>query len=146
MKYFLIIISIIVCSGCGRDANNAINEDFYPYVMKFKQYADNKGVDVEIKDLTIRFSPLGPTFCGICEHSTKNEPKTIEISHSCWDDESDWEREELLFHELGHCLLDKDHNSELREDHTPKSIMYPYVIGEYLYKKYYNEYIDELFL
>ena len=54
-------------------------------------------------------------------------------------------REALLFHELGHCLLNRVHDDDTYDDGRPKSLMNKYIIGEYYYSSYYDEYMRELF-
>lgn len=145
MRYVALFLFVIGLFGCGKEAKLDVDPVFYPYLMKFKMFADQYGKNVPIKELTVKFSDLGPRYCGMCTHSTTNNPKLIEIDHMCWDDEDDLTREELMFHEFGHCLMDKGHNDNLRPDGTPVSIMYSYIIGSSLYSKYYKEYINELF-
>lgn len=49
------------------------------------------------------------------------------------------DREELMFHELGHCILNRGHTN------STASIMYPYHLGGLGYLNYYASYISELF-
>lgn len=49
----------------------------------------------------------------------------------------------LMFHELGHCDLDRDHTEEKRENGTPKSIMNKYIFSYDPVDEQY--YFDELF-
>jgi hypothetical protein len=72
----------------------------------------------------------------------------IVIDSEYWEKSDSYEREALVFHELGHCVLDKDHNSSMVSflyflDHRPKSIMHPYSFYQYRY--YRDDYIKELF-
>jgi hypothetical protein len=72
----------------------------------------------------------------------------IVLDSEYWDQADTYERESLLFHELGHCVLDKDHNSEMISEYyflnyRPKSIMHPYSF--YQYRLYRDAYIKELF-
>jgi len=84
---------------------------------------------------------------GICNPATI--PATILISRQYWEASSDLDREQLIFHELGHCVLGRDHNDEitvLEDGETvPLSLMNTYVIEEEHYTRYREEYIRELF-
>lgn len=53
-------------------------------------------------------------------------------------------RELLLFHEMGHHILKREHRNNLFRDGCPVSIMY-YKLYERCYKKYREYYIEELF-
>jgi hypothetical protein len=50
----------------------------------------------------------------------------------------------LMFHELGHCVLDLPHNSSAMLNGTPLSIMYPSLFSPYAYSKYRPQYLDYL--
>jgi hypothetical protein len=69
--------------------------------------------------------------------------REIVIETIAWDKMDDYGREELIFHELGHCALHLDHVEETRADYCPLSIMYPYVFGD---SWCYSDYRDELIL
>ena len=71
----------------------------------------------------------------------------IVLDEQYWEDSDFYDRESLLFHELGHCVYGLDHDNKTYEtfldNYRPKSIMYPYVFNDYKYHR--DEYIDELF-
>ena len=94
----------------------------------------------------------------------------IYINKEWWDDnESDIRREQLVFHELAHCILLRKHtaptsasnfwgfleklafalgifrNPGLLPDDCPISIMHPETIGDYCLEKHYGYYLDELY-
>jgi len=54
-------------------------------------------------------------------------------------------KEELMYHELGHCILDRDHNETELPNGIAASIMNPYHIGQSYYRTYYVDYMAELF-
>src|SRR5690606_17670169 len=49
------------------------------------------------------------------------------------------DREQLMFHELGHCILNRSHTN------STNSIMYPYHLSANYYINHYVNYIAELF-
>jgi len=65
-----------------------------------------------------------------------------------WGD-SDWRREIFLFHELGHCILQRGHRSRMMSNvHIPVSLMHPSPgtgLDRETYKKYRTYYMRELF-
>lgn len=62
-----------------------------------------------------------------------------------WDDMDEYQREELVFHEIGHCVLGKKHDKrKIKDSDCPYSIMHPKVIPTKCYKKYRRHYINQL--
>lgn len=80
---------------------------------------------------------------GVCikYYSGKRE---ILINETAWNEFSDVKKEILIFHELGHCALDREHDDSLYNNYKT-SLMNSILIDENLYYNYTNNYIDELF-
>ena len=49
----------------------------------------------------------------------------------------------MIFHELGHCVLDREHDDSYQGG--KKSSLMHSSIGGHVYKRYEEEYLDELF-
>jgi len=60
-------------------------------------------------------------FAGYCE--SDREPHLITIQKSWWENVPDRDRERLLFHELGHCVLKRSHKNGLTDGREFLSIM-----------------------
>lgn len=64
-----------------------------------------------------------------------------------WNESDDLDRESLIYHELGHCILNREHNDFVivytDGRVIKKSIMNAYLFSEY--RKYRSYYIYELF-
>lgn len=69
---------------------------------------------------------------------------TIKIHTPTWIAMNDYEREQLIFHELAHCLIGREHCSKI-DNNGPISIMYPQGLDGQYYKTYREELVDELF-
>ena len=67
---------------------------------------------------------------GVCQRWTGGYSEII-IDKEFWEDENTTvnERIYLIFHELGHCDLNRDHSSLTRSDGKPSSLMFPYVMN-----------------
>lgn len=63
-----------------------------------------------------------PHVIGQCVHD-KNIPNTVIIDRSYWENGSDLEKEFLVFHELGHCALNREHLDEGDKNGNCISIM-----------------------
>jgi hypothetical protein len=69
---------------------------------------------------------------------------TIDIPY--WNTLSKADREELMYHELAHCILLRGHTStSARISGVPDSMMHMYHMGPTLYNAYYAWYLNELF-
>lgn len=118
---------------------------FNSYMRNFVEAGRSVGVDVDLSGVNIMFLwELPHDAAGLCHTSTK----TVVILKPYWDKINESERETLIFHELGHCVLGKDHNNLVNLDGHPRSIMYfSNVIGEdeldYMARR--PQYINELF-
>lgn len=128
------VISILILSSCGK-VPVQVDPEFVPYLERFALTVggDTSGVSVI-------FDTLSGDTAGLC--SIRGNERTIRVSHKHWFKVSLDEREALLYHELGHCVLNLGHKNELI-DTCPKSIMYPYTFGAACYSHnkayYYNE-------
>lgn len=149
-----VLALLIVFAGCGKAP--AIDPAFAPYAMRFVAAGMNSGRAIDLSGISIRFGDTAAesvtlseaNIAGYCEFSTKvititDNPKIFD-----WVKVSDSEREELIFHELGHCALGRAHTAALRPGtNEPASIMTPDLIGSLpVYSEYHAGYIEELFL
>ena len=70
--------------------------------------------------------------------------RIITISKYDWDRWSELEKENVLFHELGHCALNRGHTVQKFDDGTPYSLMYFQKMSEYVYESNRDHYREEL--
>ena len=73
-----------------------------------------------------------------------NTTATITMDSTYWAVLDVYDREELFFHELGHCILSRKHRADGGATFA-LSIMYPSVLSDNLYLANYGQYIHELF-
>jgi len=123
--------------------------DVYKITMGFKKYNKSSIVGMCVKSFFFREIDIDPTWW------ESNTSKLI--------------REQLIFHELGHCVLNREHvyssynymimswidrflfklgvfkTHKLLSDGCPISYMNPYVLSFYCIKFHHNYYINELF-
>lgn len=93
-----------------------------------------------------RGNTLFTTEIGECDVED-NEPNTVRISSDFWATATDTSKEILTLHELGHCLLNRNHDTNLVPSmgNIPESIMYPTILTDYEYLANKNYYLQELF-
>lgn len=83
---------------------------------------------------------------GTCSFNT-DRPRRVTIDVLFWRRASDFEREMVVFHELGHCILGRDHIDDSNPDGTCVSIMHSGLGNCRLQYNTTNKeaYLDELF-
>jgi hypothetical protein len=146
LKNWMIIALAMTSVACGRQSSGILNlGEFAPYADRFQQAAAQQGLQVPVDNLIIRFGELqNERQNGLCELTSDQTP-TITIRKEIWDQMDDADREELIFHEMGHCVLGRSHKSEKSADGVPLSIMHPYRISNSVYLEYRDQYLTELF-
>ncbi len=155
---WLVVLSFLVIVACSDDGRVAempaiydVDPEFEPYVQEFIIEAEKRGQTFDFREtgLSIKFSefPLtnanGRCFLG---------QYRIEIDKLDWFSFSELFRSYLLFHELGHCALNRRHRNDKFSDGSWKSVLKgdPFVefdarkpVPYFGFRKDY--YIDELF-
>lgn len=97
--------------GCQKDVSTEIEGDLQAYFDDFVDEANAHGVHITLDNIDIggyieNIETQGTL--GQCK-SYSNGSKEIVIDQPYWNQASDMEREYIVFHELGHCLLGREH-------------------------------------
>lgn len=138
MRYVCVLISMCLFS-CGRPPAK-IDPILKPYLMQFETdvNASTEGIDVGFG--TLQFPVLGE-----CESGLNSQNNKITIDSAYWAKASNNQKQQLVYHELGHCALGLGHVTTFKADRCPDSIMYPYAFGDsYCYSNERNYYFQEL--
>ena len=106
--------------------------------MLFEQEASNYGLSFDIQDYDVDLVDLPDDIAGRCWFRGRgyNRGFRIELDAPLWEESSAEDRELLMFHELGHCVLGQDHRAG--------SIMEPRLFSGYFDRRPF--YVPELFL
>ena len=138
----------------AKRSNNQIDEAFQQYVEEFEAtYSAETGstLNVEAYDIPINFGDpnssggSGSTnYVGSCK-TYSNGKKEIIISVDSWERYPRSMKRQLIYHELGHCLLGKEHVDTRNSTGTPISVMSRVLINQETYESYMKEYDHELF-
>jgi len=135
---------LLALTACGKKPVLEVGQ-FQPYVRSFQAQAAAHGQNVQVTDLVIKFGPMENKFeRGICEINGDETP-TILINEEAWNQMSEDEREPLLYHELGHCVLKRKHRADQMSAGVPASLMNPYTIAGWTYDQYRTYYLNDLF-
>lgn len=125
-------------------SSNTIPEGTREIVSMFVFYASLFNKKVSWEKLIIKMEPAPKEFfIGYCSMVNNNKNPQITLNGSFWNQLSFTYKEQLLFHELGHCLLNRSH--EGNDFYNPTSIMNKSFFSESTYKNQYDFFIKELF-
>lgn len=143
-----IVVSLSMMS-CGQDNFRSqypsfVDPEFVSYVADFESKMNLKAFYI-----TIKFGDLPGRVMGQCSLWDDGQREII-IDTAYWDRENEIGREQLMYHELGHCAMNLDHNSATVLDPNTNqvieaSIMNPYYFGnEYQWPAYKDAYKQAL--
>ncbi len=94
-------------TSCLKEQPYEVGTPFEIYVQSFSNEAAKRGVDVDFQrsGLAIQFGTTANSIqAAVCLGN-----RTIVISEQGWSFMDEFEREALVFHELGHCELGRSH-------------------------------------
>lgn len=111
----------------------------YPYYLRFMEEAKNMGRKVPAHRISIKFGNVlavtGIPRTAIAACQPLKPVALITIDKPFFDNSPEPIKENIVFHELGHCILDRGHESHCLKPDTysdncelKKSIMNPQVI------------------
>ncbi|GAB2585289.1 hypothetical protein [Spirosoma areae] len=85
-----------------------------PFLKTFREEAQKRNNSISTANLIVTFGTTqGESVCGECLLQNGKTPRiTLNKDLFCWQQASQYERECLVFHELGHCLLKRDHKTD----------------------------------
>ncbi len=168
-KSFTVLVALIFIAGCAKESSTevlpkpptwAIEPEFQTYVDDFLAQGESRDITVQRNLMIVMKETLSAGSSGViglCHYPNSSRAyPLVEIKKSYWDSASEDSKKALIYHELGHCLLFRDHNTSLAYAPTlnkqiPLSVMYPYIItglGSQIsnfFSTYIAEYWDELF-
>ena len=116
---WLAVIPLLWLYSCEQDdipaPTGVIPKSMQPYVDQFVWEAEQRGLSMDVSRLTIEFdsdiqggnSP--GSVVGICTRVGNQQLIRLDTLNSLWLLSGNLGKEEILFHELGHCMLDRPH-------------------------------------
>lgn len=160
MKKFLTLLAASLIVGCSTTQTReqmvyspVESEDFGVYVRLFQKEAETRNLDLHIAtlDRSLRiykvdkfeqdFEDAG--VIGLCVKTAGQ--LSIYVSRRHWNSYDSQQREMLIFHELGHCALNLEHDQSLDSEGVPNDLMYPVNFDSLYYYKYRKFYLDHMF-
>lgn len=125
-----------------------VDSELVPYLASFKTEAHAQGFLVSAIPVTMIFSRLrlkdSPKDIGLCSNTTGR--LLIKIDRQYYFKHDPSHREELVYHELAHCLASREHCNYVDLNTKRRvSIMSEEMGDDSDYKEHRDEYIKELF-
>lgn len=154
MKKFLLLIllamiPVLMVQSCSEEDIVETDAELVPFFELFKIEAEARGyfVDYEAERIEGLIQDIpSASVQGQCFHNEK-KPKKVIVDLDYWNNASKLEKEFIIFHELGHCFLNRDHLDDAETDGSCVSIMHsnPGVCFFELTSDNRTDYLDELF-
>lgn len=121
--WLYLVIAITLTASCEKEKNQVIPDEVRPFVEQFFEAANARGklLQLEDYDLTITFEKLSDNTAGNCNPLRR---RSIQLDPDYWKAISTCDRKFLIYHELGHCLLDRGHLNDSNIAGVCKSMMY----------------------
>jgi hypothetical protein len=170
---------LLLLLGCSSPnvKTGFVDPEIQPYVKEFIDNSEGKVTPEDIQEISITFKDYGKsadkgnngTIVGTC-HLMAITDNYITINTTWWHRLDDpyyhLEKASVVWHELGHCALLRDHTPSnwnlnwwdkvlifigLKEsektltDGCPISLMNPYTLDSWCWNNHYNYYIKELY-
>jgi hypothetical protein len=111
---------------------------FATYVHHFEDAWGHKVEELDVDfDLTLKDNTVA-----YCRIGTWPQ---VRINRHYWGIYNETVRTIVMFHELGHCILERPHSDARLPDGCPLSIMYPFVLGTRCWQAHAAHYTAELF-
>lgn len=135
--HFLIVLSIVaVCASCDSDdapeeevvverTFPGVDKRLWPFFIRFEDQASSRGVSVSLAEqgITGVIEEIEEeNVAGTCNFNSRRSNHVM-IDATFWNAASDLFREFIVFHELGHCALFRDHREDTDEFGRCLSIM-----------------------
>jgi len=115
VKIIVVVFAVLLLSGCAKDEVVFVEKEFEIFIDKFKEEATLRSVNIDEKldEISIILGEIEDvSVSGTC----KPNEKTIIIDSFSWNRLNFERREHLIFHELGHCVLERNFHKETKTE------------------------------
>jgi len=102
-----------------------VDQRLWPHFEEFEQEASDRGYRLDLNQLNLMGSLDDIEERGVigtCSYGFRN-PRDVTIDFPYWQNVGHLAREELVFHELGHCILSRSHTEATTNNGFCASIM-----------------------
>ena len=153
MKQILSILSLLFFVSCGTSldyiqtdfietGDGVIDEELFPIIEKFESMYKPLMPHLSVRVLD-DLEGMGPNVDAVCySNKLTGIGQKVEIRRSRWDGKSEEGKEQLLFHELGHCVLNKLDETAPLNGECPTSIMNSHTFSDIIDRYWNGDLID----
>ncbi|MEM7509333.1 MAG: hypothetical protein AAF388_00290 [Bacteroidota bacterium] len=116
-------ISFMSCEK-EEEPMNTVDSELVSYFNSFQEEAALRGVIVDYEENPVEgnFSDFEGNIAGQCAYYSEGPP-VVSIDNEYWSRSDTYEREFVVFHELGHCFLGRPHLNTTNTNGTCVSMM-----------------------
>lgn len=141
---------IFMTIGCSKEDVLETDAELIPYFDMFAEEAALRGITVDYEAANIEGlmqQVAQPNVLGQCFRN-EEKPRKVIVDIGYWNNATELDKQFLIFHELGHCFLDRSHDDSVDTDtkrctsimhSTPQAC--PFVFND----NTRADYLDELF-
>jgi len=141
------LFPVLILTACGQPVYQAKYSitvaSEYVESFKVEAIANGRNLASVEHNLIIKLGHLPPGELGVCKQTAGQN--MIVLSVDWWSLLPALEQQELVWHELGHCWLNRGHTNARLADDSPISIMNTYHFDAQTYWAHYDYYNAELF-
>ena len=143
----MILIATLTIS-CAEESDLHIDQSLEPFFVNFKAEAAKRGITVDFESFGVEgfIADISQeNVVGQCSH-TEESPNAVSIDPTFWQIASESRKEFVIFHELGHCYLQRSHLDTTDEFGNCISMMSSSADAcKVNYERNRDQYLDELF-
>ena len=126
-----------------------VDEELWPFFASFEAEAAKRNIKYDLNALQISGTIVAlhqGSVAGVCSYSS-NQPNSLQIDADFWNMASDLYKEMIVFHELGHCVINRGHYESTDNNGNCISIMRSGLSGcrDNYMSVTRDDYLDELF-
>ena len=102
-----------------------VDTALWKYFERFEQEGERRGFEIDLisRGISATIEPIAQEHVGgLCNYFS-NDANELVIDDYIWENTSELQKELIIFHELGHCYLFRDHRDDAYDDGFCKSLM-----------------------
>lgn len=147
LRSLIFLLLVLFSLQCSKEPD-LVDAELRIYLERFKEEAADRGVTVDYEEQPVEARielHERDVQLGWCNYDFETQ-NMITINNLFWPILNDFEKEKLVFHELGHCVLYRTHLDEQDQTGLCKSIMHSgQACADNYSVKTRERYLDELF-
>lgn len=139
VEFLILFVSLITIGSCIEEDLTLIEEEspavqefplvdeaLWTHFSAFEDAAFERGFRVDLAATRIRGEIEEiheENIAGTCSVGGRTTFRDVVVDQSFWENSSHLSREFIVFHELGHCFLGRDHTEDCLDNRTYASLM-----------------------